>query len=342
MAKKDLYQVLGTGRTASPEDIKKAYRKLARKHHPDVNPGNKEAEERFKEISFAYDVLGDAEKRKLYDEFGEEGLQPGFDPQKMREYKAWSSGGGFQFGGRGGDRSASSFEDFLGDLFGGGGFSRGPGGTRVELGEDLEYVLDLDLLEAVRGASKTISVQRPTPCPTCRGTGRQANGKGKPCPHCGGSGRVTTSERLTVKIPAAVDEGSRIRLAGKGASRTPGGPAGDLYLGIRIRPHPSLERKGPDLFLDLPITVGEAVSGATVTVPTPSGEVKLKIPAGSQSGQKLRLKGKGVTDPKTHTSGDLYVKLMIQIPDNGGESARQAADALESYYSENPRKNLHL
>lgn len=342
MAKRDLYQILGISRTASSEDIKKAYRKLARKYHPDVNPGNKEAEERFKDISFAYDVLSDADKRKLYDEFGEEGLQPGFDPQRMRDYQQWSSGGGFQFGGRGGDRSSSSFEDFLGDLFGGGTFGRGSGGTRGELGEDLEYILDLDLLEAVQGTSKTIAVQRPTPCPVCRGTGRQANGKGKPCPRCGGNGRVTSPERLTVKIPAAVDEGSRIRLAGKGASRTPGGPAGDLYLSIRIRPHPALERKGSDLFLDLPITVGEAMSGATVTAPTPSGEVKLKIPAGSQSGKKLRLKGKGVTDPKTHTSGDLYVKLMIQIPGNGGEPARQAAEALESFYGENPRKNLRL
>ncbi|MGH8006233.1 MAG: DnaJ C-terminal domain-containing protein [Candidatus Binatia bacterium] len=344
MAKRDLYQVLGVGRTASPEDIKKAYRKLARKHHPDVNPGNKEAEERFKEISFAHDVLSDAEKHKLYDEFGEEGLQPGFDPQRMREYKAWSSGGGFQFGGRESrsSSSSSSFEDFLGDLFGGGAFGRGHEGPRGDLGEDLEYILDLDLLEAVRGVSKTIAVQRPAPCPTCRGTGRQANGKGKPCPRCGGSGRVINPERLTVKIPAAVDEGSRIRLAGKGAFRTPGGPAGDLYLGIRIRPHPALERKGPDLFLELPITVGEAMSGATVTVPTPSGEVKLKIPAGCQSGQKLRLKGKGVTDPKAQTSGDLYIKLMIQIPPNGGERARQAADTLESCYGENPRKHLRL
>ena len=153
---------------------------------------------------------------------------------------------------------------------------------------------------------------------------------------------MTTPERLTVKIPPGVDEGSRVRLAGKGATRTPEGPAGDLYLVIRLRPHPYLERKGQDFFLDLPITVPEALSGATVTVPTPSGEVKLKIPAGSQSGQKLRLRGKGVTDDKTHTSGDLYVKLMIQLPRDGGERARQAADLLESCYDENPRKHLHL
>ncbi len=341
MAKRDLYKLLGVSRTASAEDIKKAYRKLARKYHPDVNPGNKEAEERFKDISFAHDILSDADKRKLYDEFGEEGLQPGFDPQKMRAYKEWSSGGGFQFGQRG-SSSASSAEDFFSfsDLFG--TFGRGREGPRVQPGEDLEYTLDLDLLEAVRGTSKTIAVQRPTPCPACHGTGRQQNGQPAPCPRCGGSGRVVTPERLTVKIPPGVDEGSRIRLANKGAPRTPGGPVGDLYLVIRIRPHPYLERKGQDLFLDLPVTVGEAIGGATVAVPTPSGEVKLKIPAGSQSGQKLRLKGKGVTDPKTRKSGDLYVKLLIHIPGNGGERAREAANALESCYGENPRKDLHL
>jgi DnaJ-class molecular chaperone len=316
MAKKDLYEALGVSRTASTEDIKKAYRKLARKYHPDVNPG-KEAEERFKEVSFAHDVLSDADKRKLYDEFGEEGLQPGFDPQKMRAYKQWSNQGGFAFGQRGG-RTSFSFEDLFGDVFG--GFGRE--GPASQSGEDLEYTLDLDLLDAVRGTSQTISVQRPLP------------------PH--GGGRATPPERLTVKIPAGVDEGSRIRLAGKGAARTPGGPVGDLYLIIRIRPHPFLERKGNDLFLDLPITVGEAISGATVTVPTPNGEVKLKIPPGSQSGKRLRLKGKGITNAKARTSGDLYVKLMIQVPGDGGERARRAADLLESCYDENPRKNLRL
>jgi DnaJ-class molecular chaperone len=159
---------------------------------------------------------------------------------------------------------------------------------------------------------------------------------------CGGSGRIITPERLTVKIPPGVDEGSRVRLSGKGAVRAPGGPAGDLYLVIRLRPHPYLERKGQDLFLELPVTVREALSGATVTVPTPSGEVKLKIPEGSQSGQKLRLKGKGVINEKTHTSGDLYVKLMIQLPRAGDERVRQAADLLESCYEEDPRKHIQL
>jgi len=378
VARKDFYTVLGVSRTASPEEIKKAYRQLARKYHPDVNPGKKEAEERFKEISLAHDTLADERKRKLYDEFGEEGLQAGFDPEKMRTYKQWSSDGGAAFG-RSGRRPSSgagfSFEDLVGDLFSGGGRRTAPA---AEPGEDLEYVLDLNLLETIRGAEKTISVQRPTLCPTCRGTGGRGGRRATVCPECqghgqvkvgtgtvsfmrtcarcggegrlsagncapcGGSGRVTTPERLTVKIPAGVDDGSRIRLAGKGAAFSPGGLVGDLYLVIRMQPHPVLSRNGLDLSLDVPVTVGEALNGATITIPTPGGDVKVKVPPGSQSGQTLRLKGKGVTDAKLHTTGDLYLKLMIQVPKDGGDRARQAAELLDHYYAEDPRKHLRL
>jgi molecular chaperone DnaJ len=375
MAKRDLYAVLGVARTASTEDIKKAYRKLARKYHPDMNPGKREAEERFKDISFAHDVLTDPEKRKIYDEFGEEGFQPGFNPDRARAYRQWGNTGGFDFSGRpGAGRSSFSFEDFFGDLFGG----RRQGATSSEPGEDLEYAIDLDLMDAIRGTSQTISIQRPVPCPVCRGSGGQRNGSVHMCPdcggqgqvrvgagllgqsrpcarcggsgrlrlggcvRCGGSGRITNAERLVARIPAGVDEGSRIRLAGKGAARTPGGPVGDLYLVVHIRPHAHLERKGKDLFLDVPITVGEALSGATITVPTPTGEVKVKIPPGSQSGQQLRLKGKGVPDAKNQQDGDFYVKLLIQIPAYQSERARRAVDLLETCYDENPRKHLRL
>ena len=384
MAQKDLYHVLGVSRTASADDIKKAYRKLARKYHPDINPGNKEAEERFKDLSFAHDVLSDPAKRKLYDEFGEEGLRPGFDAENTRAYQQWRRGGfGGARGGFGGargeqrgDRTPFSFEDVFGDWLG--SSNRGRAREEAEPGEDLEYALDLDLMEAIRGTSRAISLQRPTPCPVCRGRGRQRGRTNTACPecggqgqvrvgsgpvalirtcarcggtgrlsgdgctHCSGSGQVNTPERLTVKIPPGVDEGSRVRLSGKGAAHTPDGPVGDLYLVIHLRPHPYLERKGQDLFLELPVTVREALSGATVTVPTPSGEVNLKIPAGSQSGQKLRLKGKGVTNEKTHTSGDLYIKLMVQLPRSGNERARQAAELLESCYDESPRKHMQL
>jgi DnaJ-class molecular chaperone len=317
VSKKDPYAALGVARSASAEEIKKAYRKLARQHHPDVNPGNKTAEERFKEISFAYDVLSDSKRRKLYDEFGEEGLQPGFDPEKMRAYKQWSGRGGFSFSqGTGAGPSSFGFDDILGDLFG--RTSRERRSPVSEPGEDLEYMLDLDLLDAIRGTSTTITLQRPH------------------------RGHDTSPERLTVKIPAGVDEGARIRLAGKGARSLSHGPAGDLYLTIRLRPHPTLTRKGLDLFLDLPITVGEALHGATVTVPTPSGEVKVKVPAGSQSGQILRLKGKGVTDNKKLSSGDFYVKLMIHLPKDASEQARHAADELERCYQGNPREQLRL
>src|SRR5882724_9920340 len=189
MAQKDLYHVLGVSRTASADDLKKAYRKLARKYHPDINPGKKEAEERFKEISFAHDVLSDPEKRKLYDEFGEAGLRPGFDAENMRVYQQWSSSGsgGAQTERRGG-RASFSFEDLVGDWFG--SFGRGRGSGETEPGEDLEYTLDLDLLEAVRGTSRVISLQRPTPCPVCRGTGGQRGRTSTLCPECGGQGQV--------------------------------------------------------------------------------------------------------------------------------------------------------
>jgi len=375
MATRDLYAELGVKRGASADEIKKAYRKLARKHHPDVNPGNREAEERFKRISFAHDVLSDPEKRRVYDEFGSEGLQAGFDPNRAREFRRARAAGAedvFAEAGHGGFGRYSSFEDIFGDIFGG----RGPGGGPAARGADLESSIEIDLLDAVRGTTATVALAKPVTCEACRGSG--AEGAGAPCPECGGRGQVKVgagplsfgrrcarcagagrvslracgtchgrgvveqTQRLNVKIPAGVDDGSRIRLAGKGAAGTGGAPAGDLYIVTRVRPHPRLERRGQDLHLDLPLTIGEALFGAMVEVPTPTGAVKLRVPPGSQSGTKLRLRGKGVPVMKGGGAGDLYVVLQIQLPPDGDERVREAVKVIEASYGRNPRGDLRL
>jgi len=375
MATRDLYADLGVKRTASPEEIKKAYRKLARKHHPDVNPGNREAEERFKQISFAHDVLSDPEKRRAYDEFGLEGLQAGFDAARAREFKRARSYGTEDFGaagGRGGFGRYTSFEDVFGDIFRGRQF----GATPAQRGSDLEYTLEIDLLSAIRGTTATVALSKPsacnvcggsgsegggTTCPDCHGRGQVKVGTGpvsfsrrcarcagsgridlRPCAQCHGQGRVDRTERLNVKIPAGVDDGSRIRLAGKGGAGVAGAPAGDLYIVTRVRPHPRLERRGRDLYLDLPLTVGEAMQGAAVDVPTPDGPVRLKVPPGSQSGSKLRLRGKGVPAMKGKDRGDLYVVLLVQVPTDGDERVREAVTVLEESYARSPRADLRL
>jgi len=381
---RDLYADLGVKRTATAEEIKKAYRKLARKHHPDVNPGNREAEEKFKRISFAYDALSDADKRKAYDEFGMDGLQSGFDADRAREYKRAQQAyaGGFGRGARdfGGDDEAfaggrySSFEDIFGDLFGGRG--EGPTQAAAQRGPDLESTLEIDLLSAIRGTTATISLTKPVECPTCHGAGVEGegstcpdcNGTGqtkvgtgplsfnrrcprcggsgrinrRPCSQCAGSGRIEKVERLNVKIPPGVDDGSRIRLAGKGGAGVGGAPPGDLYIVTKVRPHPRLERRGLDLTLQVPVTVGEAMHGASIDVPTPDGTVKLKVPPGSQSGTKLRLRGKGVPEMKGSGRGDLYVVLMVQVPTDGTEKVRDAVTVLEDSYARNPRDGLRL
>ncbi|HLK12211.1 MAG TPA: DnaJ C-terminal domain-containing protein [Candidatus Binatia bacterium] len=344
MAKqKDLYAVLGVARTATADDIRKAYRKLARQYHPDVNPGNRQAEERFKEVSFAYDVLSDAEKRRLYDEFGHEGLQAGFDPVRAREYRRWSeSGRGFSFrpeeGGFGfemprGRRRASErgFADILSEMFGGAAEAPAAGG------QDVEHPLEVEFLDALRGTQTAVTIRRPAPCATCGGSGRHGR---RACTTCGGTGTVEQRERLTVKIPPGVGDGARVRVAGKGGVPAGGGPPGDLYFVIKVRPHPQLRREGRDLTVEVPITIGEAMLGASITVPTPTGRVQLKVPKGSQSGQRLRLRGRGVPDPKGGAAGDLYVRLMVQVPPNGGEQLREAVAALERAYRGDPRAHL--
>lgn len=377
---RDLYSILGVARTASPEDLKRAYRKLARKFHPDVNPGDKAAEERFKEISGAFDVLSDPEKRKLYDEFGDEGRQPGFDAEKARAYREWQQraeathafrGGGFDdaFAARGG------FD--LGDIFGDlGGFGRG--GPRP--GADVETEMTISLRESVLGAEREVAFTRPSPCARCEGRGTLAPATNQKCPKCGGSGRLGVARgpiafqrpcdacggsgtqpgpqcpqcggagtidrnvRLNVRIPAGIEDGQSIRLAGQGLPGQSGGRPGDLFLRIRISPHPRLSREGRDLSLRVPVTVREAMLGAKIEVPTFHGPIKLTVPAGSQSGARLRVRGRGVAASGGAAAGDLFVVLDVQVPPatKDPEAAARAAAALDELYPGDVRSGLTL
>src|SRR5215468_1216346 len=352
---RDLYAILGLSKGASADEVRKAYRKLARKFHPDLNPGDKQAEERFKDLSLANDVLSDEKKRALYDEFGMEGLQAGFDPSRAREYKRWAeSGHGFSFrrGAGGGDAGSEfdfgpfgggrrrggddrGFADILNEMFGGAA-EEAPSPN----GQDIEYPIEVDLLDALRGTRTSVTVRRPTPCETCKGTGRVGR---RACTTCGGTGTVETRERLSVKIPAGVGDGSRVRVAGKGGAGHNGGKAGDLYFVVHVRPHPLLRREGQDLIMEVPITATEAIRGATITVPTLTGRVQLKVAPGSQSGQRLRLRGRGAPDPKGGEPGDLYVRLMVQVPRGAdAEKLSDALVALERAYGEDPRARLSL
>jgi molecular chaperone DnaJ len=337
MAERDYYQILGVSRTASQDEIRKAYRKLARKYHPDINPGNKEAENRFKEISVANDVLSDPDKRKLYDEFGEASLASGFDANKARSYRQWQ-----QQAPRGGRANHEFSMDDLGDLFGGlGGIFGGGRKSRTGpvRGEDIEAAMEIDFLDAVRGFQTSITLRRPVMCETCHGSGTKP-GSGATCPSCGGAGRVERPETIRVNIPPGAEAGKRIRLSGRGAAGLRGGPAGDLFITPRIRPHPLLTRSGRDLTMELPITVGEAVRGATVEIPTPVGNVNVKIPPGAQSGQRLRIKGKGVPGHRNTPAGDLYLQLMVRVPKE--KMPDELVETFDRGYREDVRKDLRL
>jgi molecular chaperone DnaJ len=374
MAERNYYQILGVERSASHDDIRKAYRKLARKHHPDINPGNKEAEDRFKEISVAYDILSDEQKRKLYDEFGEAGLAAGFDAEKARSYQQWQQ----QSGGPGGGYHFDM--DDLSELFGGLGGMGGRGRKTRQgpmRGEDIESTMEIDFLDAVRGFQTSITLQRPVTCETCSGSGTKPGSNPSQCPECGGTGsksvaqgplqfrqtcprcmgtgklpgdpctacrgagRVLRADTIRVNIPPGAEPSKRIRLRGKGEAGVKGGPAGDLYIVPRIRPHPLLTRSGKDLSMELPITIGEAVRGATVEVPTPLGKLNVKIPAGAQSGQQLRLKGKGVSAHGQISAGDLYLRLMVRVPKDDNITD-DVIEKIDRAYAEDVRKDLRL
>lgn len=315
----DFYATLGVSKGADAEAIKRAYRKLAKDLHPDKNPGNAQAEARFKAVNRAFDALSDPAKRALYDEFGEDGLREGFDAEKARAYKSWQQqGGGFRggFGGSsfGGAGEAVDLEDLLrgfggggfgGDAFGGRGRRRGP-----VRGQDYEQILTVDLAAAVRGT--TLEIRSPA--------------TGKP---------------VTVRIPPGADEGSRVRVSSLGGASPNGGPNGDLVLQIHIEPHPFFRREGADLHVEVPITVSEAYSGAKVKVPTADAPVTVTVPPRTQSGTKLRLRGKGVAR-KGKAPGDLYVRFLVQAPTSDAPEVQKLVDELAKHQAGDPRAALYL
>ena len=353
MAKRDYYEVLGVAKNASDDDIKKAYRKLAMKYHPDRNQGDnaKTAEEKFKEAKEAYEMLSDAQKRQAYDQFGHAGVDP--------------NAGGFR-GGPEGFGGGSGFAEAFGDIFGqGGGGRRGGGGQQVYRGADLSYAMEITLEEAALG--KETQIRIPTweeceachgsgakpgtsakPCPTCHGSGtvhlRQGffsiqqtcphcHGSGKiipdPCTTCGGQGKVKKQKTLEVKIPAGINEGQRIALRGHGEPGTHGGPPGDLYVEIRIKQHDIFERDGDDLHCTVPVSIITASLGGTVSVPTLGGEAEIELPEGTQHGKTFRLRGKGIKGIRSNYPGDLYCHIQVEIPVKLSEHQRKLLKELD-------------
>ncbi len=356
---KDYYETLGVSKGASEDEIKRAFRKLARKYHPDLNPGDKSAEEKFKEINEAYAVLSDPKKREEYDRFGKAHFEGGGGP--------WYEGAG-----AGTPGYEDIFEFGLGDVFG--NIFGGPSRTeRHARGADLLMELTLSLEEAFSGTQKTINISREAACRSCGGSGaetyetcRKCKGSGavqmargffrmqQPCPECGGTGKkitkackscggrgtIVSPESVKVKIPAGADNGSRVKLKGMGNAGPAGGPPGDLFIEITVKPHPFFKREGNDLYVDIPVTFGEAALGAKVEVPTIDGVAVMTIPPGTQSGQKFKLTGKGFPSPKTGQRGSQFVNIKIVVPKEMGGRAREAVREIESLYKENPRKGL--
>jgi molecular chaperone DnaJ len=342
MAKRDYYKVLDVPRNASEADIKKAYRRLAMKYHPDRNPGDKEAEESFKEAKEAYEVLTDEQKRAIYDQHGHDGID------------AARQGGGA--GGFGGADFGDIFGEVFGDIFGGG---RRGGRSQVFRGADLRYELELELPQAVFGHTTEIEIPRLMECETCHGSGAakghtpttcdQCQGSGQmrisqgffqlqqpcnrcrgtgriirnPCDTCLGQGRVRRTRKLSVKVPAGVSTGDRIRLGGEGEAGRNGGPPGDLYIEMNVKPHPIFEREGDDLSCEVPVSFATAVLGGSVKVPTLEGDVSLKIPAETQSGRVFRLRDKGVKPVRGGDRGDLFCRVVVETPVNLSSDQRE-------------------
>ena len=354
---KDFYKTLGVNKDASQDEIKKAFRKLARKYHPDLNPGDKNAEQKFKEANEAYEVLSDAKKRAEYDQFGSSPFGAGgqgFEGFRTYDYRDFDAGG---------------FGDIFGDLFGAGGKT----GPYQAKGADMIMNLTLSLEEAFSGVTKPITFNHEVTCKTCNGQGAESSricdvckgagsvrtsrgffkmaqpctacsGTGrrvtKVCAACGGRGAILQTENLKVKIPRGADTGSRVRLKGMGGAGAGGGPSGDLFIEITVRPHRVFKRKGDDLSLDLPVTFGEAVLGAKIEVPTIDGIAAMTLPAGTQGGQRMKLSGKGFPSTKTGARGNQYIDIKIIVPKDIGGKAKDVIAEVDALYKENPRKGL--
>jgi DnaJ-class molecular chaperone len=340
---RDYYAVLGLSRTATPEEIKKAYRRLARQYHPDLHGGSKKAdmEKKFKELNEANEVLGDPDKRKKYDRYGHR-WQEAEAYEKAREQAGAGQGGasGFQWRQESAQGEGQDFGDFFENIFRRGSDTRRGGGAPFEgfaiQGEDLETTVRLTLREVLSGVSRRVQLSEPIPCPTCGGTGRQ---RGRLCPTCGGTGSRAELRTIDVKIPAGVQDGTRVRVAGKGAPGHNGGKPGDLYLLVQIEPHAVFQRQGSDILVQLPVWPWEAVLGADVLVPTLTDPVRVKVPLGSRAGAKLRLKGKGLPTA-TGGRGDLFFTLQIVMPPSLSDEDRKLYEELARAPHPDPRVEL--
>ena len=355
MSKRDYYEVLGIDKGASEKEIKKAYRRMAMKYHPDRNPDDKDAEEHFKEVNEAMEVLSDSQKKAAYDQYGHAGVDPGM-------------GGMGGAGGFGGGNFSDIFGDVFGDIFGADGAGGGHGRSSVQRGSDLRYQLDLSLEEAVKGTNKKIKIPtlvgckscdgsgakkgtKPTGCTTCGGIGQvrmqqgffsvqqtcpDCRGTGKmikdPCRDCRGEGRIQEYKTLSVKIPPGVDTGDRIRLAGEGEAGVSGGPAGDLYVQVAVAEHSIFQRDGKHLYCDVPITFVDAALGGELEVPTLEGRVKLKIPAETQTGKLFRLRGKGVVPVRGGSAGDLMCRVTVETPVKLTEHQKELLKELDATF----------
>jgi DnaJ-class molecular chaperone len=340
---RDYYAVLGLSRTATPEEIKKAYRRLARQYHPDLHGGSKKAdmEKKFKELNEANEVLGDPDKRKKYDRYGHR-WQEAEAYEKAREQAGAGQGGasGFHWRQESAPGEGQDFGDFFENIFRRGTDTRRGSGAPFEgfaiQGEDLETIVRLTLREVLTGVSRRVQLSEPIPCPTCGGTGRQ---RGRLCPTCGGTGSRAELRTIDVKIPAGVQDGTRVRVAGKGAPGHNGGKPGDLYLLVQIEPHAVFQRQGSDILVQLPVWPWEAVLGADVLVPTLTDPVRVKVPLGSRAGAKLRLKGKGLPTA-TGGRGDLFFTLQIVMPPSLSDEDRKLYEELARAPHPDPRVEL--